>query len=230
MDHAEPDQLPTRSSLLKRLRDWEDQDSWRDFFDTYWKLIYAVAIKSGLTDADARDVVQETMVGAAKGLQAGKFQIGAGSFKAWLFLITRRRIADHLRRPQLDPLTRFRTPEETSCTPATARIADPAGEQITEIWEEEWTRNLADAALERARRKVGAKQYQMFDLYVLKEWPVREVAKTLHVNVAQVYLAKHRITLLARRERQRLEAGIQKGGVQLKPKGANSKGAVEVPS
>lgn len=226
MHHVEQDLLPTRSSLLKRLRDWEDQDSWRDFFDTYWKLIYAVAIKSGLTDADARDVVQETMVGAAKGLQAGKFQTDGGSFKAWLLLITRRRIADHLRRPQMDPLTRRRTSEETSRTPAAERIPDPAGEQIIEIWEEEWNKNLADAALERARCKVGAKQYQMFDLYVLKEWPVRDVAKTLHVNVAQVYLAKHRITLLARRERQRLEAGIQKG-IPLKPKDASSKGAVE---
>jgi RNA polymerase sigma factor (sigma-70 family) len=210
MHDTEQDLLPTRSSLLKRLRDWEDQDSWRDFFDTYWKLIYAVAIKSGLTDADARDVVQETMLGAAKGLQAGKFQIGAGSFKAWLLLITRRRIVDHLRRPQLDPLTCRRAPEGTWRTPAVERIADPAAEQIAEIWEEEWTKNLADAALERARRKVGAKQYQMFDLYVLKEWPVRDVAKTLHVNIAQVYLAKHRITRLAKKELKALETGLKK--------------------
>jgi RNA polymerase sigma-70 factor (ECF subfamily) len=210
MHHAEPDLLPTRSSLLRRLRDWEDQDSWRDFFDTYWKLIYAVAIKAGLSDADARDLVQETMVGAAKGLQAGRFQTGLGSFKSWLLLITRRRITDHLRRRHAEPLTRRLCLDETSTTPAAERIADPTADQIKEIWEEEWNRNLADAALERARQKVGAKQYQMFDLYVLKEWPVRDVARTLHVNVAQVYLAKHRVTLLAKRELRRLEAGMQR--------------------
>src|SRR5215467_7064529 len=191
MSRADQDLLPTRSSLLRRLRNWEDQDSWRDFFDTYWKLIYAVAIKAGLSDADARDVVQETMVATAKGLQAGRFQTGVGSFKSWLLLITRRRIADHLRRPKAEPLTRRRAPEETSRTPATERIPDPSADPITEIWEEEWNKNLADAALERARQKVGAKQYQMFDLYVLKEWPVGDVARTLHVNIAQVYLAKH---------------------------------------
>jgi hypothetical protein len=56
------DPVATRSSLIQRLRDWEDHGSWQDFFDTYWKLIYAVAIKSGLSEAEARDVVQETVV------------------------------------------------------------------------------------------------------------------------------------------------------------------------
>src|SRR5215831_17678767 len=152
MHRAQQDLLPTRSSLLKRLRDWEDQESWRDFFDTYWKLIYAVAVKAGLSDADARDVVQETLVSVAKGLQAQRFKTGAGSFKAWLLLITRRRIADYLRRPKPEPLSRTRAPEESSRTPANERVADPAGEGINEIWEEEWNKNLADAALERARK------------------------------------------------------------------------------
>ena len=47
------DSIPTRYSLLSRLQDREDQDSWKDFFDTYWRLIYSFAIKSGLTDAEA---------------------------------------------------------------------------------------------------------------------------------------------------------------------------------
>ena len=37
--------LPTRYSLLSRLQNWEDHESWRVFFDTYWRLIYSVALK-----------------------------------------------------------------------------------------------------------------------------------------------------------------------------------------
>ena len=58
--------IPTRASLLSRLKNWDDQDSWKDFFDTYWKLIYAAALKSGLSDAEAQDVVQDTVVSVAK--------------------------------------------------------------------------------------------------------------------------------------------------------------------
>jgi len=45
--------IPTRQSLLSRLKRWDDQESWRDFFDTYWKFFNSVAVKSGLSDDDA---------------------------------------------------------------------------------------------------------------------------------------------------------------------------------
>jgi len=57
--------IPTRRSLLSRLKDWDDQESWKDFFDTYWKLVYGVAIKAGLSDQEAQDVVQETVLSVA---------------------------------------------------------------------------------------------------------------------------------------------------------------------
>ena len=47
----------TRSSLVRRLGNWNDEGGWQDFFDRYWKLIYAVAIKAGLTDAEAQVLV-----------------------------------------------------------------------------------------------------------------------------------------------------------------------------
>ena len=62
---------PTRYSLLSRLQNWDDQDSWRDFFDTYWRLIYSVAIKSGLTENEAQEVVQETVIAVARNGRTG---------------------------------------------------------------------------------------------------------------------------------------------------------------
>ncbi|MEC9042201.1 MAG: sigma-70 family RNA polymerase sigma factor, partial [Verrucomicrobiota bacterium] len=52
----------TRKSLIERLNDWEDQKSWDDFYRTYWRLIYSVAIKSGLRNEEAFDAVQETII------------------------------------------------------------------------------------------------------------------------------------------------------------------------
>jgi DNA-directed RNA polymerase specialized sigma24 family protein len=60
--------IPTRQTLLSRLKDWQDQASWREFFDTYWRLLYGVALKAGLTEAEAQDVVQETMLAAARNM------------------------------------------------------------------------------------------------------------------------------------------------------------------
>jgi RNA polymerase sigma-70 factor (ECF subfamily) len=66
MDRQTHEFIPTRQSLLSRLKDWEDKASWRDFFNTYWKLIYSVGIKAGLTEEEAQDLVQETMISVAK--------------------------------------------------------------------------------------------------------------------------------------------------------------------
>src|SRR6185295_89775 len=94
-----PDHLiPTRYSLLSRLQDWDDQESWKDFFDTYLRLIYAVAIKSGLAEAEAQDVVQETVITVAKGIHTFKRDREKGSFKGWLRNIIRWRIADQIRK------------------------------------------------------------------------------------------------------------------------------------
>ena len=92
------DSLPTRASLLNRLRDAGDDASWRIFFDTYWRLLYNVARKSGLTDEDAQDVVQETVIAVARKMPEFRYDPAKGSFKLWLLLITRRRIQDHLRK------------------------------------------------------------------------------------------------------------------------------------
>jgi aspartate oxidase len=64
--------LPTRWSLLSRLKDWDDQESWRQFFDTYWKLIYTTALKAGLTHTNSN--IAETIISIAKhgGIQTAR--------------------------------------------------------------------------------------------------------------------------------------------------------------
>src|SRR5688572_2283931 len=92
------DSLPTRRSLLSRLRNVEDDASWYAFFNAYWRLIYNVARKSGLSDDAAQEVVQETVISVARKMPGFRYEPEKGSFKQWLLLITRRRIHDHLRK------------------------------------------------------------------------------------------------------------------------------------
>lgn len=195
----------TRSSLVNRLSNWSDHGGWQDFFDHYWKLIYAVAVKAGLTDAEAQDVVQETVVAVAKQMREGGYDRTKSSFKNWLCLITRRRIIDHFRR-RTKLKKRPPASETTSRTDTIARVPDPASLELDAVWDEEWRKNLVDAAIERVKQQVSSKQFQIFDLAVLKDLPVREVTKLLKVNAAQVYLARHRVSALVKKEVTRLEA------------------------
>src|SRR5690348_971329 len=92
------DSIATRHSLLGRMKNAEDQASWQDFFNMYWRLIYGVAVKAGLSDAEAQDVVQETILTVARKIKDFETNPERGSFKSWLMQITRWRIADQFRR------------------------------------------------------------------------------------------------------------------------------------
>ena len=69
----EPSSIQTRPSLLNRLKDGDDVESWQEFYRVYGKLARDFAIKAGLTDTEADEVVQETAIGVARtaALQAG---------------------------------------------------------------------------------------------------------------------------------------------------------------
>jgi RNA polymerase sigma-70 factor (ECF subfamily) len=199
--------IPTRRSLLNRLKDWDDHESWKDFFDTYWKLIYKAAIRAGLNDAEAQDVVQETILGILKGMPGFEYQPEKGSFKGWLLRLTSWRIGDQLRdrrqggAPNDFAQTSTATGTGTETTTSSLdRVPDPSGLKLQATWDEEWEHNLLDVAIERVKLKVDAKDYQLFDLYVFKERPVTEIARGLKVSAGRVYLAKHRIGKLLKKE------------------------------
>jgi RNA polymerase sigma factor (sigma-70 family) len=192
--------IPTRQSLLSRLKDWNDQESWRVFFDTYWKLIYHAAIRAGLTDAEAQDVVQETVLSVLKSMPGFEYDPVKGSFKSWLMRLTGWRITDQLRKRDR-AIGRKLSPAGTSTRTATIeRVADPARPGLEALWDDEWEQNLMAAALERVKRKVDPKHYQAYDLYVVKKWPVARVARTLKLNPGRIYLVKHRINRLIKKE------------------------------
>jgi RNA polymerase sigma factor (sigma-70 family) len=192
--------LPTRRTLLSRLKDWNDQEHWRVFFDAYWRLIYGTAIKSGLTDAEAKDVVQETVISVMKSLRTFRYDPQKGSFKSWLLQLTRWRILDQLNKRDTHLAGRTRSAETSTRTATVERLPDPAGSALEAAWDREWEANLLRAAIERVKQKVDPKQYQIFELQVFKNWPVAKVARSLGINTGRVYLTKHRIAKLVKKE------------------------------
>jgi len=199
--------VPTRHSLLSRLRAWNDQESWKQFFETYGQPIYRVARRAGLSDAEAQDVVQETMIIVARKIPGFKYDPARGSFKSWLLLIARRRIEKQLKK-RIPFAAVKQGVEDTARTATVERIADPKSFDFGAAWEDERERRIWEAALARVKTLVKPKQFQMFDLYVTKEWPVTEVARALNVSATLVYVNKHRVRRLLRDEISRLRATV----------------------
>lgn len=207
------DPIATRHSLLARLKDWSDRTGWHEFFETYGELIYNVAVKAGLTDVEAQEVVQETVIAVARNIGEFKADPARGSFSAWLMQLTRWRIADQWRKRQAAMSAAWdgaRPPGrdgDTGSTNALERLPDPAaGAVLDETWGREWETHLMTIAIERVKRQVSPRQFQMFDLHALQNVSVQETARLLKASVASVYMAKYRIARLLRKELAALEA------------------------
>ena len=205
VQQPEDEFIPTRATLIQRLKNWQDQASWQEFFDTYWKLIYGLARKLGLNEEDAQDVVQETMISVAHRMPNFKYKPEVGSFKSWLRTLIRSRVSDQMRRrsPGTVPLpVGSDSPDET---PMLKETPDNYYQTIEQFYEEEWRKNLLDAAVARVKRKLDPQKYQIFDFYVNKEWTAEKVAAAFKIPVDQVYLAKHRVIEMIKSEAERLE-------------------------
>lgn len=197
--------LPTRRSLLGRLKQWDDRRSWEEFVKMYERLIYSVAIKSGLRDHEASDVVQDTLISVAKELPNFQYDPEKGSFKGWLRMITRRRIVDFWRKRSRQVQTSDPLPSDDTQSTPLDRIADPNSPEMDEIWEDEWRRHLMAAGLERIKKEVSPKAYQVFDLCVLQEVPTPEVASSLGMSAGNIYITKHRVSQILKKEVRKIE-------------------------
>ncbi|HEY5912304.1 MAG TPA: sigma-70 family RNA polymerase sigma factor [Verrucomicrobiae bacterium] len=212
--------VPTRRTLLERLRDLDDHLSWQEFFDTYWKLIYCAALKSGLSDSEAEEVVQETVIGVARRMETFRYEPRECSFKGWLMHITRRRIIDHLRKRQTRPDAWVPLPGDTATTDLGLQVPDAAAERAFQgLWDEEWRKNLVDAALERVKARVQPEHYQIFYLHSVKNMPARQIGELLGATAAKVYVVRHRIGRLVKRELEALARAEEIGPWAILPGG-----------
>jgi RNA polymerase sigma-70 factor (ECF subfamily) len=135
-------------------------------------------------------------------------------FKTWLLNMTRWRIQDQIKKRKKETAgTSGRSSasydEDTNRTATVNRVPDPVAANFEALFETRWRENLFATALERVKLKFSLKQYQMFDLLVLKEWPAADVANSLGVTLANVYVTRHRISAAIKKETNRLETQLE---------------------
>lgn len=209
MNDDEP--LPTRASLLDRLKNPSDDASWSEFDRNYRGLLTGVARRAGLNDHETAEVVQDTLIALARKIPEFRYQPGKDSFKGWLLQVLRWRIVDRVRRRAaaraLEPATlaeRLSERDDPVSHSNPTNVADPR-EAFASIWDAEWEEHLLKQALARVKRQANPEQYAIYHLREIEQRPVAEVRKALGVSAAAIYLASFRVGALLKREVRRLQ-------------------------
>jgi RNA polymerase sigma factor (sigma-70 family) len=211
----EPSSIRTRPSLLGRLKAGDDTRSWEEFYRIYGKLVRDFALQAGLSATEADEVVQETVIATSRHLPEYHYDPKKCRFKTWLLNQTSWRIKDQLKKRRressfIQDSAGRRADDETSGTAAISRLPDPAASDLEAVFETQWQRSLYAGALERVKRKFSLKQFQIFDLVFTQEWPAVDVAKSLGVSLANVYVTRHRVSAAITREIKRLEKEVER--------------------
>lgn len=162
----------------------EDRVAWASFYESYWKPLFAFARRAGLSESDAEDVAQETVMKVAQRLPGFVYDPAKGSFRGWLKTIATRRVADHFR-------TSNRRLPAALADEKEPVIAVPP--ELEKLWDEEWQRHWLELALQRLKQRINPFHYQVFYSHSARNWPMEEVSRTFGVKAGTVHVIHHRV-------------------------------------
>jgi RNA polymerase sigma-70 factor (ECF subfamily) len=180
------DALLTRPSLLARLDDPEDRLAWQQFVDLYGSLVYGFARQRGLQDADAADLTQEVLLAIAQTAGHWRYDPQRGSFRGWLYGITRNKIAQFLRSRQSQPVG-------SGDTTMQQRLAEEPEPESEAIWEREYQQHLFRLAAAQIQKNFSATTWQAFWRTAVEGASGAAVAAELGISVGAVYVARSRV-------------------------------------
>jgi len=194
------DPLLTRQTLLIRLRDSADDESWAEFAEIYTPLMYGYCQKRELRREDSADIVQEVMRSVSLALKGFQYDPEKGKFKGWLFTSLRNAIGNHFRKQSKRPITAA----ETRMVEMIENTPDP---RETDDWERDYQRQLLAWAIEKIKPEFSERIWIAFEETAIKGRTVDEVAAKLDMTAGALAVAKHRVTKRLKEKAESIDAG-----------------------
>jgi RNA polymerase sigma-70 factor (ECF subfamily) len=173
--------------LLLRVKDPDDHDAWLQFAEIYQPIIYRMARRRGLQDADAQDLSQKVLASVSERIADWEHNPDRGRFSTWLTVVTRNAIIDSVRRLRPD------TGEGGSAIIRQLQRLPASDQQTASEIQTEYRRQMFRRAACLVRREFEPSSWQAFWMTSIESVGVSEAAGRLGLTTGAVYAARSRI-------------------------------------
>ena len=191
----------TRASLLVRIRDARDREAWGQFVEIYAPLVYDLARRRGLQDADAADLTQDVLRSVARAAPRFAYDPRRGSFRGWLFTVARNQL-------RKSALARKRQAPGCGGSDVQRMLEEqPAPAEEEALWDREYQARLFEWAAERVRPAFRLATWQAFWRTAVEGRDAAAVAKELGLSVGAVYIARSRVLARIKEQLRPLQEG-----------------------
>jgi RNA polymerase sigma-70 factor (ECF subfamily) len=186
----------TSTSLLDRLRNREDAESWQVLLELYTPMIRGWLRRNSGLDQDADDVIQDVLSVVVRRIPEFHREPRAGAFRAWLKAITINCLRDtwKARRKHRPNAT-----ADSRVAELVQQLEDPHS-GLSKLWDQEHDQHVTRRLLDLIRPQFTAKTWQAFQRFALQSEPAESVAADLQITVNAVFIAKSRVLSALRRE------------------------------
>jgi RNA polymerase sigma-70 factor (ECF subfamily) len=177
----------TSLTLIARVKDPADAAAWNEFVAIYRPVIYRMARRRGLQDADAHDLAQKVLMAVLRAIE--EFEPGADRppFRAWLARLSKNAI--------INALSRRRPDAGSGLTQTSELLNEQAADdpQTTAELALESRRETLRWAAEQIRGEFSEPVWRMFWETAVMGRPIADVAADLGRTPGAVYMARFRV-------------------------------------
>ena len=190
----------TKSQLLVQVRSGENREAWERFVLIYRPVIYRMARRRGMRDADAQDVAQNVLARVAGALEQYERKPGS-RFRHWLRRVAKNAILTTLSRLPQDPAQGGSAIQNLLAAQPDGTL-DVEQELANEYMREQFLRAAAIV-----RTDVSPEMWKAFELTLILGNSNESAARELGKTVGTVYAARSRIMKRLRDQVERMKEG-----------------------
>ncbi len=187
----------TRSTLLARVRTPEDREAWKQFVLIYRPVIYRMASRRGMQDADAQDLAQSVLMRVAGAIDRWEKSDPETRFRHWLRRVAKNAILTSL----------SRSPEDVGVGGSNIHeLVDHANlaPNVEQELDLEYMREQYLRAAAIVMTDVNSETWRAFELTWIQDSPTKAAAVELDVDPNWIYKAKFLVQQKLKEEIKRL--------------------------